>query len=194
MHVLWSAIFGNDRPVEIEVGPGRGDVLLAFAAGRPDVNFFAIEHANGAVERLALRLADAGVTNARVIAADASCVVQHLVPPASVVAYHVYFPDPWPKRRHHYRRIFSPGFAAGVTRTLVPGGVLHVATDLGWLYDDICSVLRVAGFTPAPDVAAPSRPTTRFERKYAKAGTFAGTFAPPAHSCGGPSPSPQKNS
>ncbi len=194
MHPLWSTVFGNDRPVEIEVGPGRGDVLVAFARARPDVNFFAIEHVHGAAERIALRLVDAGLANARVIAADASCVVQRVVPTASVAAYHVYFPDPWPKRRHHHRRVFTSGFAAGIARTLVPGGLLHAATDLGWLYDDIRRVLLDAGFTPVADAPAPARPTTRFERKYAKAGTWAGTFAPPPQSCGAPSPSPQKNS
>ena len=194
MHALWSSLFGNERPVEIEVGPGRGDVLLAFATARPEVNFFAIEHVRGAVERIAARLDAAGVTNARVIAADASCVVQHLVPAASVAAYHIYFPDPWPKRRHHYRRIFAAPFATAVARTLAPGGVLHVATDLGWLYDDVCRVLRAAGFTRATDTLAPPRPTTKFERKYATSGTFCGTFGPPPHSWGAPSPRPQKNS
>jgi tRNA (guanine-N7-)-methyltransferase len=173
---LWAGVFGNDRPVEVEIGPGRGDVLLAFAAARPDVNFFAIEHVHGAVERLALRLEAAGATNARVIAGDATCVVRECVPPASVAAYHVYFPDPWPKRRHQRRRVMTPDFADSLRRTLVPGGTVAVATDLGWLYDAMERTLVAAGFV-ATEASAPARPTTRFERKYATAGTFAGTFA-----------------
>jgi tRNA (guanine-N7-)-methyltransferase len=197
---LWQGVFGNDRPVEIEIGPGRGDVLLAFAAARPDVNFFAIEHVRGAVERLAARLEAAGATNARVITGDAPCVIRHLVPAASVAAYHVYFPDPWPKRRHQRRRLVTPGFLEDVRRTLVPGGAIHVATDLGWLYDAIERTLVAGGFVDTRGTSPP-RPTTRFERKYAAAGTFAGTFAYAADeprisgSAGGSSPpSPQKNS
>ena len=176
VHPPWSAIFGNDRPVEIEIGPGRGDVLLAFAAVRPDVNFFAIEHVRGAVERLTARLEAGGATNARVITGDAPCVVRHLVATASVAAYHIYFPDPWPKRRHQRRRLVTPDFAESMRRTLVPGGTVNVATDLGWLYDTIERTLLDAGFVDTR-TAAPARPTTRFERKYAVAGTFAGTFA-----------------
>jgi tRNA (guanine-N7-)-methyltransferase len=176
---LWTAVFGNDRPVEIEIGPGRGDVLLAFATARPEVNFFAIEHIRGSAEHVAARLAAAGLANARVVAGDAPCVVRELVPPASVAAYHVYFPDPWPKRRHHKRRLVTPAFAADVARTLAPGGCLHVATDLGWLYDEIAAVLTASGFARVVDAPSPARPVTRFERKYAGAGTFAGTFAPP---------------
>jgi tRNA (guanine-N7-)-methyltransferase len=174
---LWSAVFGNDRPVEVEVGPGRGDVLVAFARARPDVSFFAIEHARGAVERLAARLELEGVTNARVITGDAVCIVRNVIPPASVTAYHVYFPDPWPKRRHHQRRVMTPEFAEAVGRTLVPGGRLHVATDLPWLYQTMARVLDKAGFVDTGE-AAPARPTTRFERKYSVvAGTFAGSWA-----------------
>ena len=173
---LWSFVFGNDRPVEIEIGPGRGDVLLAFAAARPDVNFFAIEHVRGAVERLALRLEDAGATNARVIGGDAPCVVRHLVPTASIAAYHIYFPDPWPKRRHRHRRLFTDDFSAALRRTLIPGGTVDIATDLDWLYDTMAGALTTAGFTPTGHAPARERPTTRFERKYASAGTFAGRF------------------
>src|SRR5262249_28459769 len=100
---LWSAVFGADGPVEIEIGPGRGDVLVAFARARPDTCFFAIEHARGAAERLAARLLADGIVNARVVTGDARCIVHELVPPASVIAYHIYFPDPWPKRRHGKR-------------------------------------------------------------------------------------------
>jgi tRNA (guanine-N7-)-methyltransferase len=174
---VWRHLFGNDRPVEIEIGPGRGDVLLAFATARPDVNFFAIEHVRGAAEHVHARLRAAAVHNARVLDADAACVIAHLIPPASVAAFHIYFPDPWPKRRHRKRRLVTPAFAAALARTLVPGGAVHVATDVGALYDDVAGVLHAAGFTRRDD-AAPARPTTRFEKKYAGAGTFAGTFSP----------------
>jgi tRNA (guanine-N7-)-methyltransferase len=177
---LWSGVFGNDRPVEIEIGPGRGDVLLAFAAARPQVNFFAIEHVRWAVERLAARLEAAGIENARVISGDAPCVVQHLVPTASVACYHIYFPDPWPKRRHHRRRLFTPDFVASLARTLVPGGTVHVATDLGWLYETIDHALASGGFSRHADTALPARPTTRFERKYAGAGTYAASYGAPS--------------
>src|SRR5262249_2357829 len=159
--------------------PGRGDVLLAFAAARPEVNFFAIEHVRGAAEHVAARLAAAGAANARVIAGDAPCVVRELVPAASVAAYHLYFPDPWPKRRHHKRRLVTPAFAADLARTLVPAGRLHVATDLGWLYDDVVAVLTTSGWSRPAGASSPMRPVTRFERKYAGGGTFAGSFVRP---------------
>jgi tRNA (guanine-N7-)-methyltransferase len=177
---VWSGVFGNDRPVEIEIGPGRGDVLLAFARACPQVNFFAIEHVHGAAERIAERIADAGLPNARVLAGDAACVVRNLVPPASVAAYHIYFPDPWPKRRHHKRRLVTPSFVATLGRTLAPGGLVHVATDLDWLFDAMVRALAQAHFVACDAPPAPARPTTHFERKYASAGTFAGAFAPPA--------------
>ena len=172
----WRGLFGNDQPVEIEIGPGRGDVLLAFATARPSVNFFAIEHVRRAADHVAARLRAAGVRNARVLAADAACVVERLVAPASVAAYHIYFPDPWPKRRHRKRRLVTPTFAAAMARTLVPGGVVHVATDVGALFDDVAEVLGAAGFSRRDEIVPPPRPETRFERKYATAGTFAARF------------------
>ena len=199
MDPLWSFVFGNDHPVEIEIGPGRGDVLLAFAAARPEVNFFGIEHVQGTAERLTARLGAAGVTNARVIGGDATCVVRHLVPSASIARYHVYFPDPWPKRRHHRRRVFTEDFVAALRRSLVAGGSVHVATDLEWLYETIDAALVSGGFRRHRDAVAPPRPTTRFERKYASAGTYAGgyvvgSYPTAAWSVGAASPSPQKNS
>ncbi len=173
---VWRGLFGNGHPVEIEIGPGRGDVLLAFATARPDVNFFAVEHVRGAAQHVAARLRAADVRNARVLAADAACVVARLVPPGSVAAYHIYFPDPWPKRRHRKRRLVTPAFAAAMARTLVPGGVVHVATDVGALFDDVVTVLGAVGFTRRDEIAPAARPETRFERKYATAGTFAARF------------------
>jgi tRNA (guanine-N7-)-methyltransferase len=173
---FWEPVFGNDRPVEVEVGPGRGDVLFAFAARRPDVNFFAVEHASGAAEALAARARAEGVANVRVIAGDARCVVARILPAASVAAYHIYFPDPWPKTRHRERRLFyRPGVAAELARTLVPDGRLHVATDLEWLFRSMVRAIEAGGFEQV-DEPGPVRPITRYERSYGKAGTWAATF------------------
>ncbi|HLY38770.1 MAG TPA: tRNA (guanosine(46)-N7)-methyltransferase TrmB, partial [Candidatus Binatia bacterium] len=120
--VAWSGVFGNDRPVEVEIGPGRGDVLLAFAAASLGRNFFGIERTGGAAAAIAARAAARGLANVRVVAGDARCIVAELVPDGSVAAYHVYFPDPWPKTRHRKRRLASAGFAAALARTLAPGG------------------------------------------------------------------------
>jgi tRNA (guanine-N7-)-methyltransferase len=173
---FWEPVFGNDRPVEMEIGPGRGDVLFAFAAQRPDTNFFAVEHASGAAAALAARVRSEGVPNVRVIAGDARCVVTRILPAASVAAYHIYFPDPWPKTRHRERRLFHRrGLAAEIARTLVPGGRLHVATDLEWLFRTMTTAIEAGGLQRVEE-QAPDRPITRFERSYGAAGTWAATF------------------
>ena len=179
---LWPAVFGNANPVEIEIGPGRGDVLLAFAAARPDVNFFAVEHGSGMSEAIGRQATARGLGNLRCIAGDARCVLRHLIPPASVATAHVYFPDPWPKTRHRHRRLFdTPELAEVLVRVLTPGGQVHAASDLEWLFRRMCARLTAAGLveTPAP---MPARPVSKFERKYAGAGTWAACFVKPADS------------
>ena len=170
--VPWAAVFGSDRPVEVEIGPGRGDVLLALAAAAPATNFFAIERAARAAAAIMEKVAARRLANVRVVAGDARCIIARLVPDASVAAYHVYFPDPWPKTRHRARRLTDPSFAGEVARTLAPGGVLHLASDLRHLVDRFAAVLAAAGLVPERGAVPPSgRPTTAFERKYAQAGT-----------------------
>jgi tRNA (guanine-N7-)-methyltransferase len=175
--VPWRDVFGNDHPVEVEIGPGRGDVLLATAAARPGVNFFAIERLAGAAAALAETTTRRGLANLRVIAADARCVIQHFVTDASVTAYHIYFPDPWPKNHHRQRRLARRDFALALARSLAPGGALHLASDLPALVDHFDAHLRSAGLVRVPGaVPPPDRPTTRFERKYARAGTHYARF------------------
>ena len=170
--VPWAAVFGNDRPVEVEIGPGRGDVLLALAAAAPATNFFAIERAARSAAAITAKAVERRLTNVRVVTGDARCIIARLVPDASVAAYHIYFPDPWPKTRHRARRLNDPSFAGEVARTLARGGVLHLASDLRPLVDDFAAVLAAAGLVPeAAAVPPPGRPTTAFERKYARAGT-----------------------
>jgi tRNA (guanine-N7-)-methyltransferase len=168
--VAWSAIFGNDRPVEVEIGPGRGHVLLSFAAAASATNFFAIERAARDAAAIAEKATVLRLGNVRVIAGDARCIIAGLIADASVAAYHVYFPDPWPKRRHHPRRLVDASFAAELVRTLVPGGALHLASDLRPLIDGFTAVLAAAGLV-AEVRTPPRRPTTSYERKYARTGT-----------------------
>jgi tRNA (guanine-N7-)-methyltransferase len=177
---LWRAVFGNDHPVEVEIGPGHGEVLLAYAAAAPATNFFAIERSAGAAEAVGAKAARRGLHNVRVIAADARCVLAHLVADASVAAYHIYFPDPWPKTRHRTRRLASRPFARDLARTLLPGGILHLASDLLAVVDDFAAHLARAGLVRETGAMPPAaRPTTAFERKYAGAGTHCVCFVRP---------------
>jgi tRNA (guanine-N7-)-methyltransferase len=168
----WPAVFGNDHPVEIEIGPGRGDVLLAAAAAAPGTNFFAVERATVAAHALAAEARRRALDNVRVVAADARCVVARLVPAVSVSAYHIYFPDPWPKRRHRRRRLTEDGFPRAIERTLVPGGAVHLATDLGPLLEEFAAHFLRAGLALVPGATLPvGRPLSVYERRYARTGT-----------------------
>jgi tRNA (guanine-N7-)-methyltransferase len=125
----WRQIFGNDRPVALEIGPGRGEFLLASAQRQPAWNFFAIEHSASRTREVAARLADSAVENARVLCGDAACLVER-VPAASVAAIYVLFPDPWWKRRHQKRRLWTPRFVAALHRALGAGGTVEMVTDV----------------------------------------------------------------
>jgi tRNA (guanine-N7-)-methyltransferase len=178
-HELWHSVFGNTHPVEIEIGTGRGDVITSFATVYPGVNFVGLEAQPWYAARAQARAARLGLANVRVIAADARCVLRHVVPDASVHAFHVYFPDPWPKKRHTKRRLFSEGFTADLRRALVIGGVVYVATDVEEVFAAMRAALLQAGFTPDRAVPTRTRPVTRFEEKYAAAGTHQASFRAP---------------
>ncbi len=165
------AMFGRDAPVTLEVGFGNGESLIALAAAHPERNFLGLEVHPPGVGHLLLRCEAERVSNVRIVCHDAVEVLRQRVPDASVDELLLYFPDPWPKKRHHKRRIVQPAFVELVARKLVPGGVLRMATD--WqLYAEhmlatagACPLLR--NDSPTDDfVARPaSRPVTRFERR-----------------------------
>jgi tRNA (guanine-N7-)-methyltransferase len=166
MHQVWHAIFSNDHPVEVEIGPGTGTVILAAAHCAPCTNFFGLERSAARAARLQSKIDARGLRNALVIAADASCAVSTLIPTESVAAYHIYFPDPWWKRRHHRRRLFTPAFATALAHTLVPGGRIHVATDV----DDVFTLMRdtlqpFAALSDGHCARAARAAVTSFERK-----------------------------
>jgi tRNA (guanine-N7-)-methyltransferase len=127
--VDFAGIFGNDRPVEVEIGSGKGGFLIQAAARRPEHNFLGIEYVGKFAMYVADRAARRGLTNVRVLSVDAGHLFIHRVPPASIDALHVYHPDPWPKKRHHKRRLFQPAFVEAAIRALKPGGRWYIQTD-----------------------------------------------------------------
>lgn len=126
----WQDVFGNPNPVEVEIGPGKGSFLLAAARSRPEHNFFGVEFSRRRLYRINQLIEHARPHNVRAIAADVRCVLETLIQPDSVAVFHIYFPDPWWKRRHHRRRIFRNGFAAALARALTPTGEILIATDV----------------------------------------------------------------
>lgn len=164
-------LFGNDRPVWLEIGFGNGDTLVTLAERHPDRNFLGIEVHRPGVGHLLLQLESRGLANVRVLRHDAVQVLQQALPPASLAGAYLFFPDPWQKRRHHKRRILQPGFVGLLARVIRPGGLFHAATDWEDYAQQMLAVLEaspvfenVAGrgvFSPRPE----ERPLTRFEQR-----------------------------
>jgi tRNA (guanine-N7-)-methyltransferase len=164
----WHAFFGRAGAVEVEIGSGKGAFLVEYARANPQCNLLGIENQARWSRRIAERLARTPSPNVQVLCADAALVIARFVRDDSVRAYHLYFPDPWWKRRHHKRRLVQADFAAELLRTLEPGGVLHLATDVRDRFDAMLGELARMPFTTRvePGPTPPKRPLTNFERKY----------------------------
>lgn len=170
------AVFGNDRPVELEVGFGKGLFLLTASQERPDVNFLGVETERKLQLYVATRLAKRQRANVRVARADARLLLAGAIAADSLQAVHVYFPDPWWKKRHHKRRVFTPAFVGDCERVLRPGGCLHVVTDVADYFaliaDLMASNSRLVPLPP-PSPAEPRHDLdylTNFERKFRQEG------------------------
>lgn len=122
-------LFGRDVPLTVEIGFGNGDSLVALAAARPEHNYLGIEVHEPGVGHCLIAARRAGIEHLRIIAHDAVDVLSKQIPTASITRLNLYFPDPWPKKRHHKRRILQPDFLTLVHSRLAPGGTLHIATD-----------------------------------------------------------------
>ena len=165
--VEWAAIYGNDGPVEIEIGSGKGTFLVESAIARPTTNFLAVELAGAFAEHVRDRVRRRGLANVRVARAEAGSFFARHVPPGSVHAVHVYFPDPWPKKRHAKRRLLSPEFALAVARALEPGGELRFVTDYEEYFHEATAVLdKTPGLAPAEVPPRGMADLTNYERKY----------------------------
>jgi tRNA (guanine-N7-)-methyltransferase len=123
------AIFGRTAPLVLEIGSGMGETTAAIARAHPEANFIAVEVHGPGVGSLLNRIESWELRNLRVIRHDAVEVLERMIPDAGLAAIHLFFPDPWPKKRHHKRRLVQPEFCALAARKLAPGGTLHAATD-----------------------------------------------------------------
>jgi tRNA (guanine-N7-)-methyltransferase len=172
--LAFAQVFGRAAPVILEIGFGMGETTAAIAKAQPHHDFLALDvHAPG-VGALLKQIDAMSLTNVRIVRHDAVEVVAEMIPLASLAAVHVFFPDPWPKKRHHKRRLLQGAFVHALAQRLVPGGYLHAATDWEDYAQDILAaftaepllVNTAEGFAPRPAW----RPQTKFELRGRKLG------------------------
>ncbi len=166
-----AAVFGREAPIVLEIGFGNGETLVAQAAASPERDFLGIEVHEPGIGHCLLAARDAGISNLRLIAADAVEVLRHQIPPGSVSRINLYFPDPWPKKRHHKRRLLQAAFLELCADRLETGGSLHIATDWANYAEHIDAVLEACprfrcSERREHDGDQPlDRPVTKFERR-----------------------------
>ncbi len=166
-------LFGNAHPLEIEIGSGRGRFLLQAAQDNPQVNYVGIERANKFFQYTRERVEAAGLGNVRLIRAEADYFLWGYVQPGSIRAFHIYFPDPWPKQRHRRRRLLNAEFFARLRDRLEPGGAIHLATDVREYFDVMLRAGRQCeGLAETtcravdPAGADPESAATHYERRF----------------------------
>jgi len=158
-------IFGRIAPLILEIGSGMGETTAAVARAQPAADFIAVEVHGPGVGSLLNRIAADGLANVRVIRHDAVEVLTRMIPDGALAAIHLFFPDPWPKKRHHKRRLVQAQFAALAARKLAPGGTLHAATDWPDYAEHMNSVfMNETLLEPAPSGFV-ERSATKFETR-----------------------------
>ena len=163
------------RPIEIDVGCGKGGFLLWAAGAQPATNFLGVERQLIRLRKVAKKIQDRQLTNARLLRVEAGYLVGKLIPAQSVSAYHIFFPDPWPKRRHQARRLFQPAFVLELHRTLRPGGAVNVATDDLDYFAQMQKVMGGSGrFRETAATVLPIEAQTEFEKIFLAKGRSIG--------------------
>ena len=166
-------LFAQPQPLEIELGSGDGSFLVAYARAHPARNFIGVERLLGRLRKVDRKGRRAGLANLRLIRLEASYLLEYLIPPGTVQALHVYFPDPWPKRRHQPNRLINARFTELAQRVLAPDGNVYLRTD-----DTPYFTQMTAVFQANPAFAAVATPpeltaiTTDFERDFLQRGVL----------------------
>ena len=176
-------IFGRSAPIHIEVGTGKATFLLNEAKAQPNINFVGIEWAKKYFRYAVDRIGRWGLNNVRIVRTDAVLFLANAVPDGSVDCFHIYFPDPWPKKRHHKRRFFCPDNLKHLIRCLKTGGQVRISTDHSEYFEQIQKLIADRGsrhfgfaqgrleeieFLPAVSVEHGELTGTNYERKYIK--------------------------
>ena len=175
-YLRWNEFFGNDLPVELDIGCGRGLFLFNAAVTTPDTNFVGLEIDYREGRRTATRLMKQNLPNARVIGGDGTSVLASMIEPGTVQGAHVYFPDPWWKKRHRKRRIFNFEFTHLLARILKPGGFVHHWTDVADYFEMVRGLMdghadfEICPPPPERDADHDMDYHTSFERKKRKLG------------------------
>lgn len=165
-------IFSAIQPVELDLGAGDGGFLVEYAALKRGHNFIGVERLLGRLRKIERRAVRRGLANVRGIRMEASYFVKYLVPSQSIAALHVYFPDPWPKRKHWRHRLVNELFPALAERVLVPGGAVYLRTDREEYFTQMTRVFTAhGGFTPQETPTLLAGVRTDFERDFAASGT-----------------------
>jgi tRNA (guanine-N7-)-methyltransferase len=159
------SIFGRQAPLVLEIGSGMGETTAAIAAAHPEADFIAVEVHGPGVGSLLNRIAAAELKNLRVIRHDAAEVLQRMIPEGALAAIHVFFPDPWPKKRHHKRRLVEPSFASVAAQKLSSGGIVHLATDWPDYAEQIAEVFSRNDLFQPSESGFVQRPATKFETR-----------------------------
>jgi tRNA (guanine-N7-)-methyltransferase len=164
-------LFPATAPLEIEIGCGRGDFLLSYAPQRPQVNFLGVERKLVIARKAASKAARAGLANVRIIHGEIGYLIERYLPRTSLQAIHCYFADPWPKKRHARRRLFKTGTPELFAGLLMPGGLVHIRTDVEPYFVTICELFDSSALFVR--VAPPAELTTcltGFERRFVQEG------------------------
>jgi tRNA (guanine-N7-)-methyltransferase len=163
--ILPAAVFGRQAPLVLEIGSGMGETTAAITQAHPEIDFIAVEVHGPGVGSLLNRIEAANLSNLRIVRHDALEVLQHMISDEALAAIHLFFPDPWPKKRHHKRRLVQPGFAVLAARKLAPGGVLHAATDWPHYAEQMEEVLSGEPLLERATKGLVERPPTKFEAR-----------------------------
>jgi len=164
-------MFPQPQPLEVELGAGDGSFLIAWAKANPRHNFLGVERLLGRIRKIERKASRAGLPNVRLMRIEASYFLEYLLPLNSVTALHIYFPDPWPKRKHWKHRLINDAFPALCARVLVPGGRVFVRTDDGDYFEQITSVFAGhSGFAAATPPPALAEILTDFEKEFHQRG------------------------
>jgi len=167
----FAQLFGRVAPVVLEIGSGMGDATVTMASADPDRDYLAVEVFPPGLGNLLAVVDESALTNVRVASGDALVLVETMLEPGSLDAIHVFFPDPWPKARHHKRRLIQRVNAAGLVSRLRPGGTLHCATDWPHYAQQMIDVLSADSHLDGGPVERPThRPITKFEQRAMQAG------------------------